>query len=138
MPKSTHTPFAWCFSVVVLATFSHRVETLLQISAGFGGNTLQQGAGFLAFPVAFLMQFLQADEAGKALQLQRVQDGELRSMQMWLKMLGKASTQQPELPSVYSYCTPLMTAFSRRFSYRDGLKMHTSGCAANSFINEFI
>lgn len=59
-------------------------------------------------------------------------------MQMWLKMLGKASTQQPELPSVYSYCTSLTTAFSRRFSYRDGLKMHTSGCAANSFINEFI
>ena len=46
MANSMHTPFSWCLSVVVLVTFSHWVETLLQISAGFWGNTLQQGAAF--------------------------------------------------------------------------------------------
>lgn len=53
-------------------TVSHWVEALLQISAGFWGNALQQGDS-LSFPVSFLMQFLQADEAGKSLHLRAVQ-----------------------------------------------------------------
>lgn len=41
------------------------------------GNTLQQGVGFFISSAFFLIQFLQADEAGKSLHLQAAQWAEI-------------------------------------------------------------
>lgn len=114
-----HACFSWALCGGGSRIFWHWVEALIQISAGFWGNTATRD-WTLIFSWMLSDSVLASRWSRRIITPISSPLRTYKSMHMWQKTSGKPLAEQPELPSICAYCMSIKDCLLQEVSLKGG------------------